>query len=400
MPILRLALPLLALTLRVEDPAPRLLTYKKVAGVELKAHVFEPADPAAGPRAAILLFHGGGWSSGDATWVYPAARRFAGLGMVAVAIDYRLSDEKAVTPLEALEDTRDALRWVRAQAGTLRVDPRRVAAYGVSAGGHLAAAAALIGPPDPAVRPDALILYSPALAIADSAWARQLLLGRAQPETLSPDRFVKAGLPPTFIVQGEEDRLTPPRGTAFFARRMQAAGNVCEVRSYAGLGHLLTRNLGEQEWGFDPDPVARTDAWRGEEAFLAGRGFLASQPPIQERPETVVRALTEALNARDLGAALGRVAEDAVWLQAEGDQARATLRGREALRASLEAQFKQAPGTRRELHMLATNGTFVSARERTVWKTGAGEERSQNAMVVYEVEGGRVRRAWSFPAQP
>ena len=405
---LRLALPLAlipaALTLRAEDLAPRLMTYKTVTGAELKAHVFEPATPATGPRAAIVIFHGGGWSAGDGTWVYASARRYAKLGMVAVAIDYRLSDEKAVTPLDAMEDARDAMRWVRAQTGALRVDPHRVAAYGISAGGHLAASEALIGVngavPDPAARPDALVLYSPAVAIADSEWARKLLLGKAQPETISPDRFVKAGLPPTFIIQGDEDTETPAGGAASFARRMQAAGNVCEVRRYAGLGHLLTRNLDEQEWAFDPDPVARADAWHAEEAFLASRGFLAPQAPAPERPETVVRSLTEAFNARDLDAVLRRVAEDAEWIQTDGDQTRVILRGREAIKAAVTAQFKKDPSDRRELHMLTPNGAFVSVRERAVEKAGTDEERSSNALSVFEVEDGRVRRVWSFPAQP
>ena len=55
---------------------------------------------------------------------------------------------------------------------------------------------------------------------------------------------------------------------------MRAAGNSCELRRYSGVGHLLTRNLDEQEWAFDPDPAARNDANRAEVAFLAAHGFL------------------------------------------------------------------------------------------------------------------------------
>ncbi len=380
-------------------PAPRLLTYKTVAGVALKAHVFEPAQLSNEPRAAIVLFHGGGWNSGDGTWVYPSAQRFAKLGMVAVAIDYRLSDEKSVTPIEAMEDARDAIRWVRAQAPTLRIDPKHVAAYGVSAGGHLAASTAMVPKVDPTSMPDALVLYSPAIAIADSGWARKLLLGRAKPEEISPDQFIRAGLPPTLISQGQEDTMTPFGGAMVFMRHMKATGNVCELRRYSGVGHLLTRNLDEQEWGFDPDPVARMDAYRAEEAFLASHGFLPPQPAAPEGPEATVRAFMEALNARDSEGMGKRMAEDVVVFQTEGDQARLQAKGRAALRSTLESECKQMPSLHREPHMLTTNGAFVSVRERSTWKTEKGDERSQNAMTMYEVEAGKIRRIWRFPAQ-
>lgn len=398
---------LLCSALGAQQPglAPRLETFKRVDQVDLKAHVFEPPASSAALRPAILLFHGGGWNGGDGTWVYPSARRFAALGMVAIAIDYRLSDEKTVTPLEAMADARDAFRWVRAQSATLRIDPRRVAAYGVSAGGHLVAATAMIGrapggPVEALDRPDALVLYSPAIAISDSGWARRLLLGRAGPETISPDAFVTGGLPPTYISQGEEDSLTPFSRALRFSRHMRSLGNVCELTRYSGLGHLLSRKLDEQEWQFDPDPVARADAWRAEEAFLARQGFLGPQPAAPLSPEAVVRALTEALNGKDEKALAGLVAPDIHWLTVVGDRIQVGAEGREAFRKAMVARFRQEPGLQRELHMLATNGPFVSVRERAVWTGLKGEAGSHNAFVMYEVSGGLVRRAWSYPDQP
>lgn len=383
--------------------APRLLTYKTVAGVELKAHLFEPAPPSPGPRSAIVLFHGGGWNGGEASWVYPSAQRFARLGMVAIAIDYRLSDEKSVTPLEGMEDARDALRWVRGQAASLRVDPKRIAAYGVSAGGHLAAAAAMVpvgqAQVDPAAAPNALVLFSPAVAISNSGWARKLLLARAKPEEISPDQFVRGGLPPTLISQGQEDSVTPFGGAVLFMRRMKAAGNVCDLHRFSGVGHLLTRNLDEQEWAFDPDPAARNGAHQAEAAFLASHGFLAARTAFPEYPEATVRAFTEAFNARDLEAMGKRTAGDVVIFQANGDLTRVDLKGKAALRDRLAAEFKKTPSLRKELHMLTTNGTFVSARERSTWKTETGEERRQKALVMFQVVDGAIRRYWKFPPQ-
>ncbi len=398
---------LLCAALGAQPPgsAPRLETFKRVDQLELKAHVFEPPTSSMALRPAILLFHGGGWNSGDGSWVYPSARRFAALGLVAIAVDYRLSDEKAVTPIEAMADTRDAFRWVRAQSAPLRIDPAHVAAYGVSAGGQLVAAAAMIGrvpggPVEALDRPDALVLYSPAIAISDSGWVSRLLLGRASPESLSPDAFVTGGLPPIYISQGEQDSLTPFAPAVRFMRRMRSLGNVCELTRYSGLGHLLSRKLDEQEWQFDPDPVARANAWRAEEAFLARQGFLPLQPSAPLSPEAVVRALTEALNAKDAKALGGLVASDIQWLTLAGDGIKAGAKGREAFQQAVAAGFRREPSLQRELHMLATNGPFVSVRERAVWTGSQGEARSRTAFVMYEVSGGAVARAWVYPDQP
>ncbi len=389
-----------------EPIAPRLETYKEVDGQALKAHVFaRPAATDAKPRAAIVMFHGGGWNGGSPEWVYASARRFADLGLVAVSIQYRLSDQKNVTPLDAMADARDAIRWVRAQAKSLSIDPNRVAAYGVSAGGQLAAAAGMVMPEEHVKGgvssvPNALVLYSPAIAVAQSGWLNRLLLGRAKAADISPDRFVRGGQVPAHITQGDEDTVTPFSGARNFCAHMNVAGNSCEIRRYAGLGHLLSRKLDEQEWDYDVDAVARADAWRAEERFLADRGFIeVALPPPIEGPEAVVRAHLVAFNAKDIDAMAKRVAEDYVWYNVSGDQMSIESKGRDALRKGMEGYFKNLPSAKSELHMLSTNGNFVSVRERATWKTKSGEDRSQNAFAIYEVVDGLIKRVWYYPTQ-
>lgn len=126
------------------QPVPQVHVFASPGGVDLKAFVFGPeASEGAEPRPAIVVFHGGGWAEGDAEWAFPRARLFASQGMIAVAAQYRLSDQDAVTPIEAMADARAVIRWTRANAGILGVDPKRIAAYGWSAGAHLAASAAI-----------------------------------------------------------------------------------------------------------------------------------------------------------------------------------------------------------------------------------------------------------------
>ena len=396
------ALPVMA---QVRSQAPSILTYKRVARLELKAHVFKPTNPMMGDHAAIVLFHGGGWSAGCPEWTYSDARRFASRGMVAVSIQYRLSDQKEITPLDAMEDARDAIRWVRNQATSLGVDPKRVAVFGVSAGGHLAAAAATIGrggtaKPDLSAVPDVLLLYSPAIAVAHDGWLRRLLLGRAKPDEVSPDQFVCAGLPPTFIIHGEEDSLTPFGGAFRFCRNMKESGNHCELRHYAGLGHLLTRKLDEQESEFDPDPEARADAGRAEELFLTRLGFIRDGISSElDGPEAVVRSLTNAINTHDLKTLAKCVAEDTVWFEVQGDQIRREFTGREALLKSLENRFKTVSSGKTELNMLSANGAMVSVRERVTGKDSQGNPCARNVFALYEICGGKVKHAWHFQVQ-
>jgi acetyl esterase len=252
-------------------------TYKTAGTIELKAHIFEPsANTGEKLRPAIVLLHGGGWNTGSAEWCYDDAKRFATLGLVAIAGEYRLSDQKGVTPLEAMADARDLIRWVRQHAVELAVDPHRIAVYGISAGGHLAASLAVFPHEEESKTsavPDALMLLSPAVSIANDHWPQSLLGSRAAVREISPAENVAGPLPPMIIVEGAEDSVTPLVGVRQFYVRAKEVGGNCEIVVYPGVGHLLTRNLDRhaQEQGpFDPDPATVAGAQAKENAFLAG----------------------------------------------------------------------------------------------------------------------------------
>jgi acetyl esterase/lipase len=116
------------------------VAYGEAGGEELLLDAYLPPAREA-PRPAVILIHGGGWTSGSRSDMGVAARELAKAGYVAFSINYRLLD--TVTPRNLwpaqLDDTQRAVRWVRAHADAYGVDPERLAAYGWSAGGHLAA---------------------------------------------------------------------------------------------------------------------------------------------------------------------------------------------------------------------------------------------------------------------
>ncbi len=260
---------------------PRQYVYREVAGQALRAYAFfPPQDEHLSRRSAILLFHGGGWSEGIPEWTFGAARRFAALGMVAISVEYRLSQGE-VTPIEAFADVCAAFRWARRYAGEFNLDPERVAGFGVSAGGHLVASTSTVGcgPSEGGQEArsdaDALLLWSPALDLARDGWFVEKLRGRATAAELSPAQHVGPSTPPTSIVHGARDTLTPLAGARLFCERLTRVGGRCELNVYEGVGHLLTRNLRNQESDFDPDPTARADGIAKHERFLRELGFVS-----------------------------------------------------------------------------------------------------------------------------
>lgn len=115
----------------------RNVTYSSGGGHALKLDVFYPPAKRREKFPAVLIVHGGGWRSGDRSQHEPLAQQLAARGFVAVTAEYRLSTE-APYPA-AVQDLKVAIRWLRAHARTYAVDTARVAVWGFSAGGQLAA---------------------------------------------------------------------------------------------------------------------------------------------------------------------------------------------------------------------------------------------------------------------
>ncbi len=135
------------------------IAYRK--GGELwKLDLAMPATETEVPRPAIVIVHGGGWSSGDKRaniWArYPI--EYASRGFVAISINYRLLPDDPFPA--AIADVRAAVRWLRANAATYNVDPNRIGAYGNSAGAHLALMLGLAGP-EPRLDDNGPLLESP-----------------------------------------------------------------------------------------------------------------------------------------------------------------------------------------------------------------------------------------------
>lgn len=220
-------------------------TYYSTKECDLKAYVFSPKEiNLVSDHPAIVIFHGGGWNIGEPSWAFGLAEKYAMKGMVAVAAQYRLSDQETITPLDAMADARNVIIWMREESEKLGIDKNRIAAYGWSAGAHLAACTAIF-PTYSTDRsynsiPNALLLVSPALSITKDEWFIKLLGNKNKPIDCSPAENIDGKLPPSIIVVGEDDTVTPVYESKLFHNNMLKNGNESYLFIYEGVGHLFT----------------------------------------------------------------------------------------------------------------------------------------------------------------
>ena len=223
---------------------------------DIPVRVYRP-DPerSPGPWPTVVFFHGGGWVIGSLDTHDPIARALCrDAGAAVVSVDYRLAPEARFPA--AVDDAYAALCWVAAHLGELGGDPGALVVAGDSAGGNLAAVAALIardrgGPPlalqvlvypatDARVRlaPPAEDAAGDFLTADHGRWFAEQYFGpdgdRAHPHA-SPLVAELHRLPPAHVVTAGFDRLCA-EGRAY-AAKLRAAGVPVTESHYPGMFH-------------------------------------------------------------------------------------------------------------------------------------------------------------------
>lgn len=237
-----------------------------VDGGRIDLYVYEPAGSTGAPRPAHVMLHAGGFWAGNAATADARCRELtAALRCVCVSVEYRRAPEHPY-PVPLL-DSLAALRWTAAQARALGVDPDRISLGGVSCGGALATAAALVARDEgPALA--GLVLETPVLDLTMSqpSARRRNRSGVVSRRTLgegyafyAPDPDSRtdglvspmlaaelAGLPPTVILVAEHDPLHDEG--VVLARRLREAGVPVELVTARGHAHA-TVHLGGRFFG-------------------------------------------------------------------------------------------------------------------------------------------------------
>ena len=227
----------------------------KAGDRDLKCNIYMPPQP--GPnRPGVLLIHGGGWMSGDRAQLHGYGILLGRIGYVCVATEYRLAGE-AKWPAQ-IHDVKAALRWMRANAERLGIDPNKISVSGNSAGAHLSLMIA--GTPNvpefegpggnPGVSTEvaaAIAYYAPTQLYHDedprSTDVLSFLFGRgydqATAKHASPLDHAKTSFPPTLLITGNKDDTVPYEASMKMYRALVDAGATCELHVYADQPHAF-----------------------------------------------------------------------------------------------------------------------------------------------------------------
>lgn len=236
--------------------------------------LLDAAFPKTSDRArlpVVVYVHGGGYVGGSRTMGLPFILAFARGGYFAVTIDYRLAPASRFPA--AVHDCKGAIRFLRANAEVLGIDPDRIGVWGHSAGGHLSALLGVsgnqpqldgaVGPPGTATAVACAVSVSgPSHFDSPTAQARGFLdawFGEpGEPGEARARRVAQAGSaghvdpedPPILLVHGEVDRLVPIEHSERLHDALRQAGVETELLRVAGQGHLVAaprayRRIGE-----------------------------------------------------------------------------------------------------------------------------------------------------------
>jgi acetyl esterase/lipase len=233
-------------------PASQAEFVQRSDGRALAVDIFRPESEA--KRVAVILLHGGGWAAGHRRTMHGYAAYLSKAGFVAIAAEYRLTGE-AAWPAQIL-DVKAVIRWVRAQAGALQIDPEKIVVEGFSAGGHLALLAAGTAGRDVFGENEAAFSVAANVAAVVSFFAPPLLtrevfpvrpppavnlLGPEGNEDIalaaSPLHYVTPDFPPCFLLNGLNDPFMPYTLTHRLFEALMAAGAPVDLHYYHGQTH-------------------------------------------------------------------------------------------------------------------------------------------------------------------
>lgn len=245
------------------DPTQKIqrdVTYCTPEGVALKMDLYYPPKSDQ-PSPAAVFVHGGGWTQGDKSGgnLIPFAD-LASQGFLVAAVNYRLAPKYKFPAM--IQDVKCAVRFLRANAASLNLNPNKIGAWGGSAGGHLVA---LLGTTDAGAGFDANGTFSGGehadqssrvQAVVDMFGPADLtvLFEGANPRIMqtvfsasgnqdalaaksSPVTYISKDDPPFLILQGEKDTLVPPSQSQEFYDRLKAAGVPATLVMVKNAGH-------------------------------------------------------------------------------------------------------------------------------------------------------------------
>ncbi len=232
------------------------------------------------PQPVLLFVHGGSWNSGDPDYYGFVARALAPEGLLVAKSGYRLGEEGRFPAM--LEDTADAVSWLRENAARHGGDPDRIYLAGHSAGAYNVVQVALEkrwlaerGIPEGVIKGVIGIAGPYDFYPFDSDSTKAAFGFAPDPEATQPVNFVRGDAPPMLLATGTLDTTVKPRNTRALAKASAAVGSSVETRFYEGVDHIGIL-------------LKLASPWRGDDVLIRDIAeFIAAQErssvPVQRK---------------------------------------------------------------------------------------------------------------------
>lgn len=245
----------------------------------LTAHFFVPPNhnPEAAHLNCLLFLHGGLWDASMPTQFVPHCHHFVSRGCMAVTVEYRVFNKHRTNPMEAIEDVRMAIAFLKSNASVIGIDPERIIVVGAGSGGHLALSSALLSNAENEqnldLKPAAVAAYSAIVDTSPKGVGHEQFPSPKEAKLHSPiSRLPAKNLPPCLLLHGRNDRVSPFEQIVKFAKSYKRKGNNCELVDFEGAGHtFFNYNTHEQLYELSLNALDR---------FLVDLGFLSPEEPL------------------------------------------------------------------------------------------------------------------------
>lgn len=226
-----------------------------------------PAREENATGSAVIIFPGGGYESNSITHEgYDVAKKFNEIGVTAFVVKYRIPNDKTMPAKEIgpLQDAQMAIKTVRENAASYKVNPQQIGVMGFSAGGHLASTAGthfksakITSEKRIDLRPDFMILVYPVISFQNDIahkGSRDQLLGKDAPkekiDLYSNELQITSETPPTFLLHASDDEVVVPANSLRFYENLLKNNVKAELHIYQSGGHGfgLNNNTTNDEW--------------------------------------------------------------------------------------------------------------------------------------------------------
>lgn len=190
-------------------------------------------------RPVVVVFHPGGWTSGNPNLIMGLCQNYAQQGMIAIGVQYRLAKpDKSTTVLDCVADAQDAMRYIKQNAKQLHVDLNNLHVVGYSAGGHLAMMTQVVE--DKSLpKAKSMILFATPFELNTDDEVAKLVEDPADIASISPINFLRKKLPPITIFHGTEDKLIPYDTVKDFAKKYKKMKNKVDLITLEGYDHFV-----------------------------------------------------------------------------------------------------------------------------------------------------------------